>query len=148
VHHVQREHWLRARSPSDREASSFSPEVLDLLQHSNALHLLDGESSPLPDVELVVSAGHTTGQQLTRFRGDGTHVVFCGDLVPTHAHLRPTWLTAYDLHPLTAVEEKRVLLAEALEEGGVLALAHDPGMAACRLREEDGAPVFQEAVEL
>jgi hypothetical protein len=41
-----------------------------------------------------------------------------------------------------------VLLAEALEDDGVLFFEHDPAMAACRLREEDGHPVFREAVDL
>ena len=57
-------------------------------------------------------------------------------------------MTAYDLLPVTTIEEKKVLLAEALEDDGVLAFEHDPAMAACRLREdEDGHPVFREAVE-
>jgi hypothetical protein len=50
---------------------------------------------------------------------------------------------------VTTIEEKRVLLAEALEEDGVLAFEHDPAMAACRLREDArGEPAFREAVEL
>jgi hypothetical protein len=54
----------------------------------------------------------------------------------------------YDLFPLTTVEEKKVLLAEVLEDDGVLFFEHDPSMAACRLREENGEPVFHQAVEL
>jgi hypothetical protein len=54
----------------------------------------------------------------------------------------------YDLFPVTTIEEKKVLLAEALEDDGVLVFEHDPVMAACRLREEEGQPVFHEAVEI
>jgi hypothetical protein len=54
----------------------------------------------------------------------------------------------YDLFPVTTVEEKKVLLAEALEDDGILFLEHDPGMAACRLREEEGQPVFHGAVDI
>lgn len=147
-HHVQRRHWAWAHSPSEKDAASFRAEDFEPLAHSDQLHLVDGEAELLPDLELVVAEGHTTGQQLPRFHGDGTHVTFCGDLVPTRAHLTPTWVTAWDLRPLTAMEEKKVLLAEALEDGGVLALGHDPSMAACRLGEVDGRPVFREAVEL
>ena len=71
-----------------------------------------------------------------------------GDVVPTHAHLRPSWVMAYDLFPVTTIEEKKVLLAEALEEGGILAFAHDAGMGGCRLGEDDGKPVFRESVDL
>jgi glyoxylase-like metal-dependent hydrolase (beta-lactamase superfamily II) len=148
VHHVQRRAWLWAHAPTEKDRSSFRPEDFELLGHSSQLHLLDDETDLFPDVELIVSEGHTAGQQLPRFHGDGTHLTFCGDLIPTHHHMKPSWGMAYDLHPLTTVEEKKVLLAEALEDDGVLFFDHDPQVAACRLREADGLPVFREAVEL
>ncbi len=148
THHLQRRSWQHAHAPSEKDAGSFVREDFELLQHSNLLHLVEGEAQLFPDVELIVSEGHTTGQQLPRFHGDGTHLTYCGDVIPTHAHLRPSWVMAYDLLPVTTIEEKKVLLAEALEDDGILAFVHDAGMAGCRLREEDGRPVFREAVAL
>jgi glyoxylase-like metal-dependent hydrolase (beta-lactamase superfamily II) len=148
THHVQRRAWQLAHAPTEKDAGSFRPEDFELLQHSNLLHLVEGDARLLPDLEIIASEGHTAGQQLPRFHGEGTHVTYCGDVIPTHAHLRPSWVMAYDLLPVTTIEEKKVLLAEALEDDGVLVFEHDPVMAACRLREEDGQPVFREAVEL
>ena len=148
THHVQRRAWQQAHEPSEREAGSFRVEDLEPLQHSNQLHLVEGEIELFPDVDLIVSEGHSVGQQLPRFRGEGTHLTYCGDVIPTHVHLRPSWIFAGDLFPLTTLEEKKVLMAEALEDGGVLFFDHDPTMAACRLGEENGQPVFREAVEL
>jgi glyoxylase-like metal-dependent hydrolase (beta-lactamase superfamily II) len=147
THHVQRRQWQLAHAPSEKDAASYVADDFALLGHSNLLHLVEGEARLFPDFELIVSEGHTAAQQLPRFRGDGTHVTFCGDLIPTHAHLRPSWVMAYDVAPVTTAEEKKVLLAEALEDDGVLFFEHDAAMAACRLREEDGHPVFREAVE-
>jgi glyoxylase-like metal-dependent hydrolase (beta-lactamase superfamily II) len=146
--HVQRRAWQRAHAPSERDAGRFDEEALALLQHSKQLHLVEGEVSLFPDVELVVAEGPSPGHQLPRFRGDGVQVTFCGDLVPTHAHVRPGWTLATDDEPLTAIEEKKVLLAEALEEDGLLVLQHDAAMPACRLGEEEGRPAFRQAVEL
>jgi glyoxylase-like metal-dependent hydrolase (beta-lactamase superfamily II) len=149
THHVQRRSWQLAHAPSEKDVASFRPDDFELLQHSNLLHLVEGDARLFPDVEIIASEGHTAGQQIPRFHGDGTHVTFCGDVIPTHAHLRPSWVMAYDVLPVTTLEEKKVLLAEALEDDGVLAFEHDPFMAACRLREEeDGQPVFREAVDL
>jgi glyoxylase-like metal-dependent hydrolase (beta-lactamase superfamily II) len=148
THHLQRRAWQWAHAPSEKDAGSFLVDDFDLLAHSNQLHLVEGEPELFPDVKLILSEGHTVAQQLPRFLGGGTHLTFCGDVIPTHAHLRPSWVMAYDLQPVTTIEEKKVLLAEALEDDGVLAFVHDAGMAACRLREEDGRPVFREAVEL
>lgn len=148
VHHVQRRAWHQAHAASEKDQRSFVADDFEPLQHSNQLHLVEGEAALFPDFELVVSEGHTAGHQLPRFHGDGTHLTFCGDVIPTHAHLRPSWVMAYDLFPLTTVEEKKMLMAAALEDDGVLAFEHDPEMAACRLREDGGEPVFREAVTL
>jgi glyoxylase-like metal-dependent hydrolase (beta-lactamase superfamily II) len=148
-HHLQRRAWQLAQGPSEKEAGLFRHEDFDLLRHSNLLHLVEGDAALLPDVELVASEGHTAGLQLPRFHGGGTHLTWCGDVIPTHAHLHTAWVAAFDHLPVTTIEEKKVLLAEALEDDGVLVFEHDPAMAACRLREdEDGHPVFREAVEL
>ncbi len=148
VHHLQRRNWQWAHAPSEKDAGSFLAGDFELLQHSNQLHLVEGEATLFPDVELIVSEGHTAGEQLPRFRGDGVHLTFCADVIPTQAHLRPSWVMAYDLFPVTTIDEKKVLMAEALEENGIIAFEHDASMAACRLREENGQPVFREAVAL
>ncbi len=148
THHLQRRAWQWAHAPSERDAAAFRPDDFESLTHSDLLHLLEGEAELFPDVELIVSEGHAVGMQLPRFHDDRTHVTFCGDLVPTHAHLRPSWVSAYDQRPVTSVEEKKVLVAEALEDGGVLVFGHDAAMDGCRLREEEGTPVFDAALTL
>lgn len=146
--HVQRSQWMWAQAPSERDRASYRRDDFDLLVHCGMLHLVDGACELLPDLELVVSDSHTVGQQLPRFHAGSTHLTFCGDVIPTRAHLRVPWVMAYDLNPLTTLEEKKMILAEALEDDGILFFEHDPDVAACRLREEDGQPVFREAVEI
>ena len=148
THHLQRRAWQWAHAPTDRDVAAFRPDDFELLTHSDLLHLLEGEVELFPDVELIVSEGHAVEMQLPRFHGEGTHVTFCGDLIPTHAHLRPSWVSAYDQQPVTSVEEKKVLVAEALEDDGVLVFGHDAAMDGCRLREEGGVPVFRAALTL
>lgn len=146
--HVQRRAWQWAHAPSEHDRAAFRPEWLSPLAHGSQLHLVDGERELFPGFELVVSEGHTVAQQLPRIRGEQSHLTCCGDLVPTAAHLRPAWGMAFDLQPMTAIEEKKVLLAEALEDDGILFFGHDPSITACRLAERDGHPAFREAVEV
>ena len=146
--HVQRRAWQWAQAPTEHDWAEFRPECFELLTHSSQLHLVDGEVELFPDLEVIVSEGHTTAQQLPRLRGGGTHLTCCSDLIPTAAHLRIPWGMAFDLRPLTTVEEKKVLLAEALEDDGILLFGHDPEIAACRLQEKDGQPGFRERVAL
>jgi glyoxylase-like metal-dependent hydrolase (beta-lactamase superfamily II) len=146
--HVQRRNWQWAQTPTEHDQDAFRPERFALLTHSSQLHLVEGEVELFPGLEVIVSEGHTTGQQLPRIRGEGTHLTCCGDLIPTAAHLGVAWGAAFDLQPLTAIEEKKVILAEALEDDAILFFGRDPSIAACRLQESDGLPVFREAVEL
>jgi len=146
TYHVQRRNWQWALAPSERDQGSYLAENFALLEHAGRLHLVEGDGELFPDLELIVSEGHTVAQQLPRFHGDGAHLTVCGDVIPTRAHVRVPWVMAYDLHPLTTVEEKKMLLAQALEDDAVLFFVHDPDVAACRLHEEDGHPAFREAV--
>jgi glyoxylase-like metal-dependent hydrolase (beta-lactamase superfamily II) len=146
--HLQRRSWHWAQAPTEKDRGSYLAEDLEVLAHCGQLHLSDGPCELAPDLEIIVSDGHTIGQQLPRFHGAGTHLTFCGDIIPTRAHLRVPWVMAYDLHPLTTIEDKKVLLAQALEDDGILFFEHDPEVPACRLVESEGQPVFREAVEL
>src|SRR5205814_1658162 len=122
--------WNWAHHPSERDRGSFIAEDFESLHASGRLHLLEGETELFPDVELVVSEGHTVGLQLPRVHGTmagrETSLTYCGDLMPTRAHLKPAWVMSYDLYPLTTVEEKKMLLAQAIEDEGILFFEHDP----------------------
>ena len=142
TYHLQRRHWKWAHHPSDKDAGSFRPEDFALLQKSGRLHLLEGNTELYPGIHLFVSEGHTVGLQLVRLEADDGHtLVFCGDLIPTTAHLRASWVAAYDLYPLTVLEEKKQLLAQAVEEGWLLFFEHDPEVAVCTVKDGGGGHV-------
>jgi glyoxylase-like metal-dependent hydrolase (beta-lactamase superfamily II) len=110
---------------------------------------VEGPCELFPDLELIVSDSHTVAQQLPRIHDGNTHLTFCGDVIPTRAHIRVPWVMAYDLNPLATIEEKKMILAEAIEDDGILFFEHDLEVAGCRLREaEDGHPAYREAVAL
>jgi glyoxylase-like metal-dependent hydrolase (beta-lactamase superfamily II) len=148
TYHLQRRHWAWAHHPSERDRASFRPETFRALSQSGRLHLLEGETELFPGVHTLLSEGHTVGLQLVRVESDDGWLTFCADLIPTSAHLAPAWGMAYDLYPLTVIEEKKMLVAEALEDHGILFFEHDPFLPACRVREERGEVVVAERVSL
>jgi glyoxylase-like metal-dependent hydrolase (beta-lactamase superfamily II) len=148
TYHVQRRSWAWAHAPSEKDAAGFLHDDFALLEHSGHLHLVDGPVDLFPDVELIVSDGPTVAQQLPRFHGGGRHLTVCGDVIPTRLHVRVPWVMSYDLYPLTTLEEKKMLLAQALEDDGMLFFVHDPEVAACRLHEDEGRPALREPVSL
>jgi len=148
TYHLQRRNWVWAHHASEKDAGSFRAATYEALERSGRLHLLEGATELCPGVDIFVSEGHTVGLQLVKVSDGDRTVVFCGDLVPTTAHLRAAWVMAYDLYPLTTIEEKKMLLAQAAEEGWVLFFEHDPGVAACTVKEDQGEVVVNEAIKV
>lgn len=144
--HLQRRNWAWAQTPSERDRASYRKERFLPLSGSGKLHLLEGPEELFPGISLVPSEGHTPGLQLVLVQDEGQGLLFASDVVPTAAHLRPSWLAAYDLHPMLALEEKKQLLAQALEEDWIVFFEHDPRFAACRLTERDGAVAVRETL--
>lgn len=144
--HLQRRHWKWAHQPSERDAGFFRHEDFALLERSGLLHLIEGSTELYDGVNLVVSEGHTVGMQLVRLVAGDETLVFCGDLIPTTAHLHAKWLTAFDLYPLTVVEEKRQLLAQAVEEGWKLFFTRDPDVAICTVKDDGSGQVVVDRV--
>jgi glyoxylase-like metal-dependent hydrolase (beta-lactamase superfamily II) len=148
TYHLQRRHWAWAHHPSERDRGSFRAGTLRGLEKSGRLHLIEGETELFPGIHLLLSEGHTVGMQLVRVESDDSWLTYCADLIPTSAHLAPAWGMSYDLYPLTVIEEKKMLVAEALEDRGILFFEHDPYLQACRVREEAGNVVVSEKVSL
>jgi glyoxylase-like metal-dependent hydrolase (beta-lactamase superfamily II) len=125
-YYVQRDHWLAAISPTERDRGSFFADDFLPLERYGQLELLDGEGELFPGISVRLMHGHTTALQCPVI-GDGRSKLFyCADLVPTVSHLSPAWIMAYDLRPLVTLEEKKRILHQAGEEGWLLFFEHDP----------------------
>lgn len=148
TYHLQRRNWMWAHHATEKDAGSFRPESFELLEKSGRLHLTEGQTELYPGIELFVSEGHTVGLQLVRVSDGDQSLVYCGDIIPTTSHLKPSWGMAYDLYPLTVVEEKKMLLAQAAEDGWILFFEHDPRVAACTVKEEAGEVVVDREIQI
>ncbi len=144
--HLQRRQWKWAHAPSEKDAGSFRPGDYAPLEKSGRLHLLEGNTELYPGVHLFVSEGHTVGLQLVRLEAPGKTLVFCGDLIPTTAHLRTPWVASFDLYPLTTVEEKKQLLAQAVEENWLLFFEHDPQISVCTVKDDGSGHVIVDEI--
>lgn len=138
-YYVQRAHWEWARTSNPKEAGSFLDEDLEPLAASGQLKFTEGEEELLPGIEVMTVDGHTERQQLVKISDEDTTLVFVADLLPTTAHLKPVWVMAYDVHPLTTIEEKGAFLERAVEEGWHLFFEHDPEVAVASLRRDNGS---------
>ncbi|TVQ98226.1 MAG: MBL fold metallo-hydrolase [Deltaproteobacteria bacterium] len=128
---IQRENWVWAHHPSQRDSGSYRREDFAWLGGPAApkLELLDGVSRILDDaIEVLPMRGHTPGMQCVRVQLHGRTWVLCADLIPTRAHLPIPWVMGYDLDPVRSCAEKDELLDQAARHDWILVLSHEPDL--------------------
>ena len=138
TYHLQEEHWRWANQPTERDRASFiGPDFLPLVE-AGQLERLDGPGPVAPGIEAVIVNGHTPGMQLFKFSdGAGKIVFYAADLWPFTSHVPLPFIMAYDLYPLTTLEDKKRYSAQAIEEGWRVCFEHDPHCAIGTI-ESDG----------
>lgn len=134
TYYVQNANFKTAENPNIREKASYlSPNILPLLEFK-VLKLLDGpQNNLLPGVSVEISNGHTQGQQWVKISDGSQTLAYCGDVIPTSAHIRTAWVMGYDLDPLLIIKEKTELLSRAADENWYLFFEHDPIVDACKV---------------
>ncbi|MCS6837842.1 MAG: MBL fold metallo-hydrolase [Bdellovibrionaceae bacterium] len=124
---VQRENFLTAQQPNIRERASYLAANWEPLLAHEQLVLLDGpQENFLPHLSLLLSQGHTQGQQHVLVHDNNQGLFYGADLIPTHAHVRKAWIMGYDLHPLLIIEEKTSILKKLARNHWYLFFEHDP----------------------
>ena len=136
-YYVQKKHWELSEKPTEKDRGSFMRDDFVPLMNHGVLELVDGEGELFPGIDLIVTNGHTTAQQLPRITDGTTTILFCCDLLPTTAHLPWPYVMGYDVRPLVTLEEKKKIVTRAFEEHWVLFLQHDPIAEAITLKPSD-----------
>ncbi len=122
---AQRGEWEHAHLRLDRDRVSYLDENYDPLVQTGQMKLLDGDCELVPGVRLAVVPGHTRHMQIVLVQSGGRTCAFFSDLIPSTAHLTPTWVMAYDLFPLESIENKKKLLSQAAAERWLCVFVHD-----------------------
>ena len=125
-YYVQKAHWQQAMNPTVKDRGSFMPDDYMPLEQNGLLEFVEGEFEIFPGISLVLVNGHTTAQQLPKISDGKRTVLYCCDLFPTTSHIPLPYIMAYDLRPLTTLEEKKKILNSACEEEWILFFEHDP----------------------
>jgi glyoxylase-like metal-dependent hydrolase (beta-lactamase superfamily II) len=126
TYYVQRQQWDAALHPTERDRASFLERDFMPLHEAGVLRFVEGEKEILPGIRTRIVNGHTTALQCPLISDGQTTLLYCADLIPLSSHLHLPWIMAYDLRPLTTLEEKRAILDAAARERWVLFFEHDP----------------------
>jgi glyoxylase-like metal-dependent hydrolase (beta-lactamase superfamily II) len=129
-------HWRWATQPNDREKASFLKENILPIQESGQLQFVNTEEGieVLPGIRLRFVNGHTDAMMLPQINYNGKTIVFMADLLPAAAHIPIPYVMAYDMFPLTTLNEKKSFLTEAVNNHYILFFEHDPSIECCNLQ--------------
>jgi glyoxylase-like metal-dependent hydrolase (beta-lactamase superfamily II) len=139
-------HWKWATEPNDREKASFLKENILPIRESGQLKMVNGQWSMvngllaksdsiiIPNLSIRFVNGHTNGMMLPQISYNGRTIVFVADLLPSAAHLPIPYIMAYDMFPLTTLNEKKSFLDEAFNNNFILFFEHDPLNECCDLQ--------------
>ena len=141
-YHVQRDEWEHARLQLERDRVSYLTDNYDPLVSSGQMQLLTGDCELLPGISVMRLAGHTRGMQAIMVRSGGHTACYISDLMPTHWHLKPTWVMAFDLFPLETIANKHRILEQAASERWLIVFTHDPEHAWGYIESQGGHYAF------
>jgi glyoxylase-like metal-dependent hydrolase (beta-lactamase superfamily II) len=145
THYLQRQDWLDATRPTDRNRASYLPDDFRPLADAGRLALIDGEVTLAPGVRTIRLGGHTPGLQGLLLHSDAGSLLAINDLVPTAAHLPYPYIMGYDLEPLATLARRQELLPAAIGAGWTVAFVHDPALTFARLQfDAAGRPAVAE----
>lgn len=145
--YLQKSNLLCAQNPNPREKASYRSENWLPYLESPRLHLLDTKPlewmQVLPEISVLRSDGHTLGQQLILLAPESSEpVLFCGDLVPTTAHIPISWVMGYDINPVLLMQEKQKVLQDCVNQNWSLCFEHDPKISFAKIKTKTKSSGF------
>jgi glyoxylase-like metal-dependent hydrolase (beta-lactamase superfamily II) len=113
----------------ERDAVSYISANYDPLVASGQMTLVDCEVGSVTEIVTGISVevypGHTAQLMAVNIDSNGHRGCYISDLIPTSAHIDPTWVMGYDLDPVTCIEQRKRFLARAIPEEWLVLFTHD-----------------------
>ena len=129
------QHWKTAITPNDREKASFLKDNILPIQQSGQLKFVgDHQIDFSTNFQIKQVFGHTEAMMLPMINYKGKTIVYMADLLPSVGHIPVPYVMAYDMFPLTTLNEKKSFLTEAVQNDYVLFFQHDPKIECCNLQ--------------
>jgi glyoxylase-like metal-dependent hydrolase (beta-lactamase superfamily II) len=132
-------HWEWAVNPNDREKASFLKENIMPIQESGKLKFIENIDGIdfTNHIKIRFAFGHTDAMMLPQINYKGKTILYMADMLPSTGHIPMPYVMSYDMFPLKTLNEKQKFLTEAVENGYILYLEHDPVNECCTLQETE-----------
>lgn len=114
----------------ERDRVSYLSPNYDPVIESGQMTLLTNEgiaqgSDIAPGISVELFPGHTRQMLAVHIESRGEHACYISDLIPTTAHLDPTWVMGYDLDPLESIAQRKRFYRLAIPKKWLVLFTHD-----------------------
>lgn len=140
--------WNHSKVSNPREKAAFHTSVLNFMEDSGKLKLVEKEGGLFPNFEVKFYDGHTPGQMIPFIHTKEKTFVYTSDLIPTSANIPLLWIAAYDLDPVKVMHEKEKFLNEVAEKNYVLLFEHDFYTECATVKDSEKGVVLKEKHKL
>lgn len=137
VHHCSQQQWDNAHHPNIRENDAYFSDDFDLLKEKKQLHIINQNEWLYNVIELRIFNGHTPGQIIPIIHFNNNKIVYASDFSPLAANVRLKWVAAYDLYPVTSMQDKAEFLKEIYDKKMLLFFEHDLENECCTIKWDD-----------
>ena len=150
IYWSNKKHWDWAVNPNEREKASFLKENILPIAESGKLNFISEDNGIqfTNDINIRFVYGHTDAMMLPLINYKGKSILYMADLLPSIGHIPLPYVMAYDMFPLQTMNEKKLILTEAVEKEYVLFFEHDPINECCTLQRTEKGIRLNETFEL
>lgn len=115
--------WDELRNPNIRSRNTYWRENWEAIAEQvetfeNRIEVVDG-------IEMIHTGGHSDGHAIIKLTQQNETILHMADLMATRAHQPVLWVMAYDDYPMTSVNVKQQLLADAYQNNTKFTFYHD-----------------------
>ena len=115
--------WEEARYPNLRTDPLYREENWMTIEQQ--VVLFDHVQRVGPYIEMRWTGGHTAGHCLIVIESEGERAIHLGDLMPTYAHEKERWVSAFDDFPVDSVIVKDRIIKEEIPRHTHFIFYHD-----------------------
>ena len=134
---ISKTQFERATSPHPRDRASYIVGLNTKLQESKRLILVENNQTEIGGLKGIISFvftdGHTPGLMHSIIHGENEKIFFAADLIPGTQWIHLPIVMGYDRFPEQTINEKKIVLEQAVAENWLMFYTHDDQFAASRI---------------
>lgn len=132
MHIIQQDEWHEFLSPNLRSKATYWKKNQG--DYGQNVILFEDTIEVLPGIEMHHVGGHSNGLSIVTIKSNGESAVHMSDIFPTHAHLNPLWVSAYDDYPMESIRAKERLIPYFIYHNYWFLYYHDHQYFACKFQ--------------